>query len=319
MIGEFRPSESARLFELLKENFPEEEALYGTQPGAWNRIVRRIYRWDARLVVGLLRALGRPIYRFFTVTVDGRIVATTIVSFAERAGYISMVMVDRPYRGRGYARALMERARDAAERAHRRYVALDVLSGNAPAIALYRSLGYRDLREVGLFSRPLDPLRPVASTAAPPPPSADLRRYRSADREPLAAIAARAIPTTVAEVLPPNRRALNGSFTLDRILASESESWVVEQDGAPVAWASATVSDAMEAAGLSAPIVDEAADPARVDGLLRTAVDWCARRGAARIVSQVPLDHRRSVEALERAGFSIAHRLRTLYRPTSHA
>ncbi|MGI0068468.1 MAG: GNAT family N-acetyltransferase, partial [Thermoplasmata archaeon] len=107
MIREFRPSESERLFELLKENFPEEEALYGTQPGAWNRIVRRIYRWDVRFVVGLARTLGRPIFRFFTVEVDGRIVATTIVSFAQRSGYVSMVMVDKPFRGKGYARALM--------------------------------------------------------------------------------------------------------------------------------------------------------------------------------------------------------------------
>ena len=318
MIREFRPSESDRLFELLKENFPEEEALYGSRPGAWNRVVRRIYRWDVRVMVGLMRALGRPIFRFFTVEIDGRIVATTIVSFTPRAGYISMVMVDKPFRGRGYARALMERAREAAERAHRRYVALDVLADNAPAIALYRSLGYEDLREVGLFSRALAPVAPVDATPALPLPPG-LRPYRSSDRGALVAITARAMPTAVAEVLPLNRRALDGSYSLDRILSSESESRVLEQDGAPVAWSSVTVSDAMEAAGLSSPIVGESADPTQVDALLRTGVEWCARRGAARIVCQTPLEHRRSVEALERAGFSIAHRLRTLYRSAAHA
>jgi ribosomal protein S18 acetylase RimI-like enzyme len=318
MIREFRPSESDRLFELLKENFPEEEALYGSRPGAWSRVVRRIYRWDVRVLVGLMRALGRPIFRFFTVEVDGRIVATTIVSFTPRAGYISMVMVDTPFRGRGYARALMERAREAAEKAHRRYVALDVLADNAPAIALYRSLGYEDLREVGLFSRVLPPVAPVDATPVLPLPPG-LRPYRSRDRDALVAIAARAMPTAVAEVLPLNRRALDASYSLDRILSSESESWVLEQDGAPVAWSSVTVSDAMEAAGLSSPIVGESADPTQVDALLRTGVEWCARRGAARIVCQTPLEHRRSVEALERAGFSIAHRLRTLYRSAAHA
>ncbi len=318
MIREFRPSESDRLFELLKENFPEEEALYGSRPGAWSRVVRRIYRWDVRVLVGLMRALGRPIFRFFTVEVDGRIVATTIVSFTPRAGYISMVMVDTPFRGRGYARALMERAREAAEKAHRRYVALDVLADNAPAIALYRSLGYEDLREVGLFSRVLPPVAPVDATPVLPLPPG-LRPYRSRDRDALVAIAARTMPTAVAEVLPLNRRALDASYSLDRILSSESESWVLEQDGAPVAWSSVTVSDAMEAAGLSSPIVGESADPTQVDALLRTGVEWCARRGAARIVCQTPLEHRRSVEALERAGFSIAHRLRTLYRSAAHA
>ncbi|MGI0068611.1 MAG: hypothetical protein ACREB9_09460, partial [Thermoplasmata archaeon] len=121
------------------------------------------------------------------------------------------------------------------------------------------------------------------------------------------------------EVLPLNRRALSGSFTMDRILSSEGEGWVVEQSGDPVAWASVTVSDAMEAAGLSAPIIGESADPAQVDALLRTAVDWCAHRGAARIVCQVSLDHLRSVGALERAGFSLAHKLHTMYRPAAHA
>ncbi len=318
MIREFRPADAPLLFALMRENFPEEEALYGTQPEAYRRIVRRIYRWDARVVLGLARAVGRPIFRFLTVEVDGRMVATTLLSFAERAGYVSMVMVDRPYRGRGYARALLERARGMVERAHRRYIVLDVLRGNTPAIALYESLGYRDLREVGLFSRPLASMVP----AGPPAPVSlprGVRPYDSRDRAPLADVATRTIPPPVAEVLPMPKRALGGSGTLDRILSSESENWVLEREGAPVAWVSVTSSDAMEAAGMAAPIIDESADAAAVDAMLAAAVEWCARRGAVRIVCQVPLHSARSIESLQRAGFVLAHTLRTMYRPVAHA
>ena len=315
MIREFRRAESARLYALLRENFPAEEALYGTRPESWDRIVRRIYRADTRIVLGLLRLVGRPVYRFFVVEADGTMVATSLVSFAARAGYISMVMVDAPYRGRGYARRLLARCAAATRAVGRPYIALDVLRDNAPAIALYRSEGFLPLREMGFYSLPLDP--PPAPARAAPAGASVIRPFRSTDHTPLWNGAAAAIPPRVAEVLPLPRRALSGAFNLGRILSSRSETWVLEERGAPVGWLSATVSDVMEASGLAAPIVLEGASPEGVRALVGTAIEWARAQGAPRMVSEVSADNLRAVAALEGAGFAVAHRVQTLYRPVA--
>ena len=317
MIREFRRAESARLFALLRENFPAEEALYGTRPESWDRIVRKIYRADARILLGLLRLVGRPVYRFFVVEADGKMVATSLVSFAARAGYISMVMVDAPYRGRGYARQLLARCAAATHSVRRPYIALDVLSDNTPALALYRSEGFLPLREMGFYSLPLDSAPAAARTTSAP--SSVLRPYRPADHARLWNGAAAAIPSRVAEVLPLPRRALSGAFNLGRILSSRSETWVLEERGAPVGWLSATVSDVMDASGLAAPIVLAEASPEGVRALVGTAIEWARAQGAPRMVSEVAADNLRAIAALEGAGFAVAHRVQTLYRPVSPA
>ncbi|MGI0139594.1 MAG: GNAT family N-acetyltransferase [Thermoplasmata archaeon] len=309
MIRDFRPTQATRLFDLLVANFPVEERLYGMRPESWGRIVRRIYRWDTRLILGLFRMVRRPIFRFFTIEADGRLAATTILSFSERAGYVSMVMVDSPYRRRGYARRLLERSHEVARAAGKRYVALDVFEENAPAIALYRGMGYETLRESGLFARSLDPAASPPTARAP----SGYRRFRSSDRDPLFALALEATPARVAEVLPPRRAAIGGSDLVDRILSGESMSFVLDGPTAPIAWVAVSVSDTMEAAVLSTPLVGPSVPAETAADLVREAIDWAGRHGAVRVVAQTPLENRRAVAALEGAGLTLAHRLYTLY------
>ena len=58
-------------------------------------------------------------------------------------------------RGRGHARALLLRHLDELARAGVRLVHLEVEEGNAPAIALYRRLGFQEIgRRPGYYARP---------------------------------------------------------------------------------------------------------------------------------------------------------------------
>jgi len=311
MLREIRRADVDSVLGFLQTEFPEENAILGIRREGFEKIVHRLFRWDLRFVLALLRLVGRSPFRFFVIADGDRIVGTTLVSFPPRAGYLSSVVVDRAYRRRGYARRLLEAARAAAARRDRPFVALDVLEGNAPARQLYASAGYRTLRSVSYLV--LD----VGSPAGPTPSAAAVRPFRPADARPLAEIAQRTAPPEVAEVLPVRPKELVGSGLVERMLASESSSWVIDRGRGPEAYLTAVVTPATESAHLSAPIVAESVDPEVAVALVRTAVAWVAARRAPRIVVMVPDHATRGRAALTEVGFRHALGILTLYRPTA--
>lgn len=311
-IRDLRPADAATLLEFLRRDFPEEERLMGTRPDGFDRIVRRVFRWDTRLVLGLLRRFGRPVFRFFVDEEGGRIVATTLLTFGARAGHVSMVAVDPAYRRRGLATQLLDQARRASARRGRRYVALDVLDTNAPARALYERLDYRPLRSTAYVVREA----PATPAAAIPTPEG-LRPMNRDDADALARIARRQRPSPVAEVLPVSAGEISGSAWVSRILASESAAWVIDPGTGPLAWVSATSSSATEAGHLSAPIVDPSVRPEDAAALVGIAAAWCTARGAPRLIALVADENARGRAALEAAGFHDELRFWTLYRPSA--
>jgi ribosomal protein S18 acetylase RimI-like enzyme len=311
MIRDLRRTDGPEVYRLMKGNFPEEEALLGTDPEGFMRVLRRVYRWDTQFLIALASLFGHPVYRFLVVEEDGHIVATTLLSFPERSGYVSTVSVDTAYRRRGYARALLERAREASAKAQKRYIALDVLSHNTPARTLYEQIGYRPLREVSMMSR-----EPAALPTSGAPSSA-VRPFRKRDARALVEVARRSTPSEVDEVLPMRESYLNPSGFIARALESESAAWVVDRGSGAEAYLAATRSPMGSAGHLSAPIVDAAADPAAVAELMGTALGWSLTSGPRRLVAQVPLANERGHAALLAGGFRDALSLWTLYRPVA--
>ena len=316
MIRELLPGDTGQVFRFLKGEFPEEERLLGTRPEGFEQIVRRLFRWDSRLLLGLLRAVGRPLFRFFVVAKDGTIVGTTLLTYPEGTGYVSMVVVDPAERRQGHARHLLEAARAATARRGRPFIALDVLEGNAPARRLYESLGYRTLRATGYFV--LETPAPEGAAGAGSSSARDrrVRPFRRSDARPLAEIAQRSAPAEVQRVLPIRARELVGSNWVSQMLGMTSSAWVIDRGNGLEAHLSASSSPATEAGHLSMPIVAETADPAAVSALVGTAVDWLTGRGVPRIVAMVPEANARGRAALEAAGFRHAIGILTLYRPS---
>ncbi len=308
-VRELQGRDAADLLRFMKQYFPEEEALLGTRPEGFFEVVRRIFRWDVRFVLGLLRLVGRPIFRFFVVEEAGRLVATTLLTFSRRAGYVSMVVVDPAWRRRGLAQSLLERARAASRARRRPYLVLDVLAANTPARALYDRLGFRTLRETAYFvhERPDGGAPPAAAVPG-------LRPFRSEDARALVATARRVRPAVVEEVLPATERELTGSPWEGDLLASERAAWVIDDGAGAVAWVAAAVSRATEAGHLSSPILAESLDPERALGLVATATRWCADRGSPRVLAMVPRENERGRAALVGAGFREAIPVLTLYR-----
>jgi [ribosomal protein S18]-alanine N-acetyltransferase len=311
MIRDLRRADAAEVYRLMKDNFPEEEALLGTDPEGFLKVVRRVYRWDTQLLIRLAALFGRPVYRFLAVEEDGHIVGTTIVTFPERSGYVSSVAVDPAYRRRGLARALLERSREIAARAGKRYVALDVLAHNTPARTLYERIGYRPLRETSMMAR--EPGVSLGGQTSSP----SIRPFRKSDARPLVELARRSTPPEVEEVLPMRESYLAPATFVARILESESAAWVVDRGHGPEAHVGASRSAFGATAHLSSPIVSESLDDATTAELLRTAIRWSLAPGPRRVLTQVPVANERSRSALRAQGFQDALSLWTLYRPAA--
>lgn len=307
MLREFAPRDLPELLVLLGRHFPEEDALLGRQPESYERIVRRMYRWDARIALGILRWVGRPVYRFFVVEEAGHLAATTILTFPSRAGYISTVMVDTPYRRRGYARRLMGAAIEATRRTGRGYVVLDVLAQNAPARALYDRMGFQVLRSQAYLLR--DGSTPPLGDRADRP---GIRPYRRADAKPLVAAARSEMPARVIDVLPPDPGQFAQRDPISTALESVSESWVADVGGIPSAYVAATTSRSVVVGNMTAPIIGPSVDDALARSIVASALRWLEANDRPRVLTEIADHNTRGRRALEAAGFREVYRLDTL-------
>jgi len=310
MIRDLRRADAPRLFELLEQNFPEESALLGNRPEGFEQVVRRVFRWDTRLLLGFLRLTGRPVFRYIVVEEDRTVVATALVTFPARAAYVSNVIVDPDHRRRGYAKRMLELAQEYGRRARRQYLALDVLDSNTPARTLYESVGFRPLRAASdLLREGLTEFGTGRSRADP-----WVRPFARSDAPLIVAIARRQAPAEVEKVLPIGPGAFVGSSLTSKMLASEDASWVVDRGAGPEGYVAASVSRVASAGQMAAPVLSERLDPALGVALARTALDWCADRKVQRVLCRVAEYNTWGRAAVDPLGFRLARTGRTLYR-----
>jgi ribosomal protein S18 acetylase RimI-like enzyme len=310
MLRELRRADGPQFLELMERGFPEESALLGGRPEEFAKMFRRVFRWDTRVLLGLLTLFGRPIIRPLVVEADGRIVAETLVSFPPGAAFVSNVVVDEAYRRRGYARLMLEEARRSARRAKRAYLALDVLDSNTGARALYDSLGFVPLRQQEhLVHEGLDP------SVSAPPANPSIRALRRSDVPRLVEVLRRQTPPEVEKVLPTRNGRFLGSRMANRMMAMEEGSWVIDRGRGPEAHIAASASRTMEAAHMVSPTISESVDDRLAHDLVATAVTWCAAHRVPRILSMIADSNPRGLAALEAVGFRRALPLWTLYRP----
>ena len=308
---EFRFSDLPRLVQLQEEGFPDENALYGIQPKELEKLVRKLNRLPLRFVMGFLRLVGRPFFRFPIIEEDGRLVATTMLSFGPQHGYVSMVMVDPAARRKGYARRLLQTAQRWTRRRGKPYIALDVLTNNAPALALYETLGYTKLRGSSALLREA-PFEEGSAAAA-----ASIRPFAKKDAGTIRAIAQRSQPPKVAEVLPVRTSDLSGGGWSSRMFSSDAAAWVVDTGTGPRAFVGASVTPVTTAAHLLPPILDPSVTAEEAAALVGTALRWVGAHGAPKVVSVVPAENTAARAALLGAGFRDALAMVTLYRASS--
>lgn len=83
-----------------------------------------------------------PVARYVMAEEEGRLIGFAGAHMILDEGHITNVVVASSARGRGIGRALMMALMQYAANLGVRYLTLEVRASNAPAIALYRSLGF---------------------------------------------------------------------------------------------------------------------------------------------------------------------------------
>lgn len=313
MLRTFRFSDLPRYYQLMVSEFPKETALLGWRYDAFATIVHRLDRFDVRLILGFLNAIRRPVFRLWVVESDGALAASALESFGPVSAYVANVFVAPEFRRRGLAKQVLTACHESARRVGKRYVVLDVVDENTGAAALYASLGYAPVGHATTF------LRPAPAPPAEPAPSAQRREFRRRDGPRLAGIVGRFLPAARTAVQPVRPGEFDLAASVVRALDSRTASWVLDDGTGAVAWVRASVSPAMEAGHLTAPVVDPLADRSGVRALLDTAVRWAITNGAVRLLSEVVDENVHGAAALREAGFEPAFGSRTLARPTGIA
>ncbi|MCI4347058.1 MAG: GNAT family N-acetyltransferase [Thermoplasmata archaeon] len=308
-IREYRKGESGGVAELWRRNPSKEFPLLGLNPDVVGDILRKTERPGIQFVIRLARLFRRPIFAMFVVDLDGQVMGTTLLNFTREAGYVFGVVVDSTVRRQGHAQGMLRACDVICQRYRRRFVVLDVLSANDPALRLYDRWGYQRLREQHWMSRAFVP------GSAPLPPlsgTTRVRPFRRSDGTALAEADNALMPTEVRAVAPRHPSEFRVPAIAQGILESDTEAWVAEVDGRPVGFLRATRSHLMDAANLSSPLFRRDVAGSVMQDLLVTALRWIVEQNAPRVVTEV-LDHQvRARPILDSLGFVEQFRVHTL-------
>jgi ribosomal protein S18 acetylase RimI-like enzyme len=153
LIRDLRKSDLSDLLDLFPMCFVKEFEISGFDPDRLADMVNRAFGITGRLILGLLRLLGKEPVKLLVAEADGKIVGTTMIENRRKSGYISTVMVHPDYRRRGIATGLMTTALNYLRRREAAKAILDVISTNASARNVYVKLGFKTFERFAYFIR----------------------------------------------------------------------------------------------------------------------------------------------------------------------
>lgn len=295
---------------------------FGAHMDPEGRLVLREMRFFARIAPWLgAWVLGPGVYGSVVVGFvwreQGHVVGHATVQRMDYEGFrwqIANVAVAKPYRGRGIGRALMEAALDHIRRAHGVWAILQVRANNAPAVHLYRSLGFE---EVGGESRwscdlagarlplpadfPSPALEPLSYRDAPALRDLQARSFQEAGRWWWGERALRFSHPGVGSWL----LRVFGLLTLRRFGYRHGGQLLVRLD---------VLADRLSAAGEFLVQVDTRYWGRWEEALVVRAMREASRLGVRRLTARVDLEHEALLRALERMGFREELRLLNMRR-----
>lgn len=110
------------------------------------RINRRSFTTDAWSMDAIRREFKLPYSHRFVAEHEGRIVAYSFVWLIKGEAFIMTFAVEPEWRGRGVGRWFLKKLIDIFKD-KAQVISLDVRKSNIPAIRLYRSMGFKVVRE----------------------------------------------------------------------------------------------------------------------------------------------------------------------------
>lgn len=316
MLRAFGPGDIPAYSELYRKYFPEEAAILLADPAAIEGAVRRAYRLSVRFVLALLRLAGRPILDLYAVEADGRLAGVTFVFYDRPVGHISSVVVDAPYRGRGFARRMVAAAEASARRRGCRHTFLEVLEENVPAIRLYESMGYRRVRRIAWFARETGGSAPALPEPPTARPGSGLRPFRRSDAEALVPLAEARRLAAERSIRPVHPGQFRVPPSVVQTLGGATEAWVhVGPGGRPDGFVRASTSGAMGSGHLTAPLWSPDLGESEASALFDEGLAWFRGTPIRRVVCEAPEDDVLLVRRLADRGFRRGLGLHTMAKP----
>lgn len=307
-LRQYRPGDGVRVEDLWRRNPSAEAPLIGLDPSQVGNILRRTERWSIRLVLSIASAIHRPLFKLLIFEEDGNVVGTTTMSFAPQVATVGGVVVDAAVRRRGHAQEMLRACERLARRYGRRYLVLDVLAENGPAVRLYEKLGYRPIRTVRWMSRELS--EPIGVSA--PSPSYRIRSLPPRMAKRLAHLANREIPASYRDLVSLRPGDLRPSRLGQRIGGGAAHGWILERGDAPVGFVRATVSPALQAAQIGPLALAGPLDAESSADLINTALGWCLSGKAPRAILSLPEHLDGCLPVLQAVGFAESGVVRTM-------
>jgi hypothetical protein len=241
--------------------------------------IRRLYRWDARALLGIAGALGRPISRTFVDEVDGKVRGAAVWAAGHRAGWVAALGARDPTTAERTWPGLLERCLSETRRRGR--AALLVPAPVAPGFdggpTGFRGLGFTIVGTYRRWRRELPaPWKPSKGSG--------LRHPTAADRQRIAAWARTARPPGIESLEPIRPSDLAVPRVVSGALGARTEAVAEVGSGGPVAFVRVTVSDANRSAHLT--VLRDGSAPAHAG---QTALHWALgrahRQGALRAIA----------------------------------
>ncbi len=308
VVRQYRPGDSARVQDLWERNPSAEFPLMGLNPGQVGNILRRTERWNIRFILALASAVRRPLFKFLISEEGGSVIGTTMMSFPTKVAYIGGVAVDAAVRRRGHAQELLKECERLGRRYGRRYLVLDVLAENEPAVRLYERLGYKSIRIIRWMSRDLS----HAINVPTPGPNYSVQAFEAKMAKRLAQLANADIPASYRLMVSVRPQDVQPSGLSQRIGGGESSTWVLEREHETVGFVRAAVSPAVAAAQVGPLALAGPPDTEAWAGLIRTALSWCAARQAPRAIVSLPEHLDKVLPVLQSEGFTESFRVHTM-------
>ena len=310
MLRDLRASDLDALTELNRRHFPDEARLLLMDSAGFRAVLGRAFRWDARIVLGMLRLFRRPLLDLLGVEVDGRLAGATFVFYSGPFASVASVVVDTPYRGRGLAQQLMAEAEARALRRGCRYLVLEVLEQNAPAIALYDRIGFSPMRRSAWYYREVGPEAPPLPEARAP--GGAIRPFRRGDGIALLPLAIAAQSEEERRIRPARAGTFRVAPPVVAVLGGATDAWVRTEAGACVGFVRSSTSRAVASGHLNAPLIAPTVEEPGAMELLDAGLAWFREHPVPRIVCEAPDDDPVLRGRLAARGFERGLGIRTL-------